>query len=159
MKTTRRYGTKADLALDMWVKLARAFSVFDRKTVEHIRTFRLTQAQFGVLETLGHKGPLKLGELCRKQLVSGGNMTVVVDNLERGGLVERIRSKEDRRSIIVQLTAKGRHLFERIFPQHAQHVAEVASVLTEGEQTELGMLLKKLGIGVVLKETRGGLKR
>jgi MarR family 2-MHQ and catechol resistance regulon transcriptional repressor len=158
MPTTRRYGKRTDLALDMWVKLARAFSVFDHKTVEHIRTFGLTQAQFGVLETLGHKGPLKLGELCRKQLVSGGNMTVVVDHLERDGLVERIRSTKDRRSIVVQLTTKGSHLFERIFPQHAQHVAEVASVLTEREQTDLGALLKKLGIGAVRKETMGGLK-
>jgi MarR family 2-MHQ and catechol resistance regulon transcriptional repressor len=151
MTATRRYGKKADLALDTWVKLARAFSVFDHKTIEHIRTVGLTQAQFGVLETLGHKGPLTLGELCRKQLVSGGNMTVVVDNLERGGLVGRIRSREDRRSIVVQLTAKGRHLFDRIFPQHAEHVAMLASVLTEHEQVELGSLLKKLGVGITQK--------
>jgi MarR family 2-MHQ and catechol resistance regulon transcriptional repressor len=151
MTTTTRYGKKADLALATWVKLARAFSVFDHRTIEQIRTFGLTQAQFGVLETLGHKGSLTLGELCRKQLVSGGNMTVVVDNLERRGLVERIRSREDRRSIGVQLTAKGLHLFERIFPQHAEHVANITSVLTEHEQVELGALLKKLGMGITHK--------
>src|SRR5512137_956660 len=97
--TTARYGRRADVALSTWVKLARAFSVFNHRTDEQIRTFGLTQAQFGVLEILGHKGPLTPGELCTKRLVSGGNMTVVVDHLERDGLVERRRSTEDRRSV------------------------------------------------------------
>lgn len=145
MKTTRKYGKKADLALSMWVKLARASSTFGKLTQDHIRTFGLTEPQFGVLECLGHLGALTLGELSRKQLVSGGNMTCVVDNLEREGLVERKQSTEDRRVINVQLTAKGKELFEKIFAQHAETVAQLASVLTEQEQTELSTLLKKLG--------------
>ena len=142
------YGKKADRALALWVKLARAFSVFNHRTAEHIRTFGLTQAQFGALECLGHKGPLTLGELCRKQLVSGGNMTVVVDNLEREKLVERLRSKEDRRAIVVRLTPKGKELFDRIFRGHAEYVATLSSVLSEGEQARLSSLLKKLGKSV-----------
>lgn len=145
MRTTKQYGRKADAALTMWVKLARAFSVFNRKTEEQIRSFGLTQAQFGALECLGHKGTQTLGELCKKQLVSGGNMTVVIDNLEREGLVERVRSTEDRRAIQVHLTPKGKALFEKVFPVHAAYVAELASVLTEKEQQQLGDLLKKLG--------------
>jgi len=147
MVTTKQYGHKADVALTMWVKLARAFSVFNRKTEGQIRTFGLTQAQFGAFECLGHKGSLTLGELCKKQLVSGGNMTVVIDNLEREGLVERVRSTEDRRAIQVHLTPKGRALFEKVFPDHATYVADLASVLTEKEQLKLGNLLKKLGTG------------
>jgi MarR family transcriptional regulator, 2-MHQ and catechol-resistance regulon repressor len=145
MRTTRHYGHKADLALATWVKLARAFSVFNHRTIEHIRTFGLTQAQFGVVEVLGHLGPKTLGELCRKQLVSGGNMTVVVDNLERLELVERKRNADDRRSILVQLTPGGRALFAKSFPDHARYVADLASVLSEAEQLQLGRLLKKLG--------------
>jgi MarR family 2-MHQ and catechol resistance regulon transcriptional repressor len=147
MRTTKQYGRKADVALTMWVKLARAFSVLNRKTDEHIRSFGLTQAQFGAFECLGHKGTLTLGELCRKQLVTGGNMTVVIDNLERQGLVERVRSTEDRRTIRVHLTPKGRSLFEKVFPEHAAFVGTLASVLTEKEQRRLGDLLKKLGTG------------
>jgi MarR family 2-MHQ and catechol resistance regulon transcriptional repressor len=149
--TTSRYGRKDDLALSTWVKLARSFSVFNRKTAEHIRSFGLTQAQFGVLEVLGHKGPMTPGELCNKQLVSGGNVTVVVDHLERDGFVERRRSRTDRRSVVVHLTPAGRNLFERIFPLHAQFVGSLASVLSGREQKELGDLLKKLGTTLAAK--------
>ncbi|MBI4429957.1 MAG: MarR family transcriptional regulator, partial [Ignavibacteriales bacterium] len=107
--------------------------------------FGLTQPQFGALETLGHLGPMTIGELCKKQLVSGGNMTVVVNNLEDMGLISRSTSKEDRRAYIVKLTSKGRRLFERIFAAHAEIVAKAASVLSEDEQKELSLLLKKLG--------------
>jgi len=148
MKTTKRYGRKADTALSMWVKLARASSTFGHKTQENIREFGLTTPQFAVLETLGHLGPLLMGELTRKQLVSGGNTTVVVNNLTRRGLVERLVCKEDRRATYVQLTTKGRKLFRHIFPKHAAFVARTASVLSEAEQKRLATLLKKLGKGI-----------
>ncbi len=145
MKQTRRYGKKANAALTLWVKLARSFSVFSKAADSDIDSYGLTQPQFGALECLGHLGPMTIGQLCRKNLVSGGNMTVVVDNLEKLGLVERVPSKEDRRAIVVQLTAKGEKMFREIFPRHAKHIAKLASVLTETEQEELGRLLKKLG--------------
>ena len=148
MNATKRYGKKAERALGMWVKLARAAATFGQLTAEDIRRYGLTQAQFGALETLGHVGPLPLGELCKKQLVSGGNMTVVADNLEKEGLLERIHNQEDRRVVLVQLTKKGKKLFDEIFVQHAQRVADLASVLTEEEQEELGRLTKKLGISL-----------
>lgn len=148
MKTTVRYGKKADRALSLWVKLARAFSVFSKASDADIVRYGLTQAQFGVVECLGHLGPLTLGELCKKKLVSGGNMTVVVDNLEKLGLVERVHSLADRRAIVVQLTKKGKSLFKKIFPQHAKHIAQLVSVLSEHEQKELARLLKKLGRSV-----------
>ncbi len=148
MKTTKRYGKKADTALSMWVKLARASSVFAHKTQENIREFGLTPPQFSVLETLGHLGPLLMGELTRKQLVSGGNTTVIVNNLEKRGLVERAVCKDDRRATYVQLTARGKKLFRQIFPKHAAFVARTASVLTEAEQRDLALLLKKLGTSI-----------
>jgi MarR family 2-MHQ and catechol resistance regulon transcriptional repressor len=148
MKTTKRYGKKAESALGLWVKLARAYHTFARHTAADIRASGLTQPQFGALESLGHLGPMQIGELCRKQLVSGGNMTVVVDNLEKDGLVERVPHAEDRRAIIVRLTAKGKKVFEDSFPKHAQYVTKIASVLTEEEQAELSQLLKKLGTGL-----------
>jgi MarR family 2-MHQ and catechol resistance regulon transcriptional repressor len=148
LKTTKKYGKRASIALDMWVKLARASMTFGKLTLENIKSFGLTQPQFGVLETLGHIGPLTLGELSRKQLVSGGNMTCVVDNLEKEGIVERVHSTEDRRAIIIQLTPKGQSLFDGIFGTHARYVAEIASVLEEDEQRRLSDLLKKLGLGL-----------
>jgi MarR family 2-MHQ and catechol resistance regulon transcriptional repressor len=148
MRTTERYGRKADLALSMWVKLARASSTFGRLTGKDIERYGLTQPQFGVFELLGHLGPLTIGDVGKKMLVTGGCVTVIIDNLEKENLVERSRSTEDRRVIKVQLTENGERLFKEIFGRHAERVTELASVLTEEEQIQLSNLLKKLGLAL-----------
>ena len=148
MKSTKRYGKKAAIALDMWVKLARAFGTFSKHAFDDIRRYGLTQPQFGIVEILGHVGPLTLGELAKKQLSSCGNMTVVVDNLEKEGLVVRKPCKEDRRSIYVHLTPKGQQTFKETFHHHARHITTLASVLAEKEQQQLAGLLRKLGLGL-----------
>jgi MarR family 2-MHQ and catechol resistance regulon transcriptional repressor len=148
MRTTKRYGKKADLALTMWVKLARASTTFGRLTGKDIEQYGLTQPQFGVLEMLGHLGPLTIGDIGKRMLVTAGCITVILDNLEKEGLVERVRSGEDRRVINVQLTTTGQATFKRIFRRHAKRVTELASVLTEEEQAQLSDLLKRLGIGL-----------
>jgi MarR family 2-MHQ and catechol resistance regulon transcriptional repressor len=145
MSRSRYYGDSEERALALWVKLARAYSTFNKGTVQDIRRYGLTQPQFAVLECLGHLGPMMIGELSRKMLVSGGNMTCVVDNLERDGLVERQHDANDRRSVIVALTDKGRALLEELFPQHAAFIANAVSALTPEEQSQLAQLLKKLG--------------
>jgi MarR family 2-MHQ and catechol resistance regulon transcriptional repressor len=132
----------------LWIKLARATSTFGKLAGDNIRSFGLTEPQFGVLECIGHLGPLALGELSRKRLVSGGNITCVVDNLEKDGLVERVHSSEDRRTIVAQLTPKGKKVFDETFVGHAEFITELASVLTEHEQEQLSHLLKKLGLGL-----------
>ncbi len=148
MKTTRKYGKKVDLALLTWVKLARAFASFSKKSNDNIKSFGLTQPQFAVIEVLGHLGPLKVGAICDKMLVSGGNMTLVLDNIEKLGYVERVPSKEDRRAILVRLTSKGSELFNEIFKVHAEYITKLMSVLNAEEQKTLGDLLKKLGTAV-----------
>ena len=145
MKRSGRYGKDLDLALSTWVKLARASALFSKRTGDHIRASGLTVAQFGAMETLHHRGPLTPGELCAKQLVSGGNMTVVLDNLEREGLIRRIRSSIDRRSTTVHLTRRGEAMMGRIFPEHARVVGGLFSALSRDELLSLGALLRKLG--------------
>jgi len=151
MKTTKQYGKKVDLALSLWVKLTRAHDTFGHLTAANIRSFGLTSAQFGVIECLGHLGTMLIGDLTKKHLVSGGNMTVVVNNLEKEGLVERSVNAKDHRAFYVKLTPKGKHLFEKIFLKHAQHIVKLASVLSESEQAELGLLLKKLGTSLPIE--------
>ncbi len=141
----KSYGKETDLALATWVKLARAYSTIDRHSSENIRSHKLTQPQFAVIEALGHLGSMKIGELCNKMLVSGGNMTLVLDNLEKNNLIERIHSREDRRAILVKLTKEGDALFKRTFTQHAEYITKLFSVLDEAEKIRLGELLKKLG--------------
>lgn len=148
MKTTKKYGQKIDDALSLWVKLTRAYLTISKKVSENVKSFNLTEPQFGALECLGHLGPMTIGSLCSKQLVSGGNMTLVIDNLEKEGLAERIHSKEDRRTIVVRLTPKGEELFNSIFTRHAEFISELTSVLSKEEISVLSGLLKKLGTSI-----------
>jgi MarR family 2-MHQ and catechol resistance regulon transcriptional repressor len=150
------YGKQADLALDLWVKLARAYETMSQVAAEDIRRYGLTQPQFGVIEALGHLGKLTLGELSRKMLSSCGNITVVIDNLEEDGLVERLECPTDRRVTYVDLTAKGRRLFKGSFTQHARRIAEAASVLSPEEQRELSRLLRKMGLSLVAMKKKIG---
>jgi MarR family 2-MHQ and catechol resistance regulon transcriptional repressor len=145
MKNTIQYGKKIDTALSMWVKLQRAYATFNKKNADHLKNFGITAAQYAVIECLGHNGPMIMGELCKKMLVSGGNMTVVVDNLEKDGFVERVPSEGDRRAIQVRFTPKGKKAFDESFSRHADYLTRLASVLTEQEQEILGGLLRKLG--------------
>lgn len=145
MKTTKKYGKKIDLALSTWVKLYRAFSSINKKSNESIKAFGLTQPQFAVIEALGHLGKLKVGELCEKLMVTGGSMTLVLDNVTKLGYIERVFNQEDRRTIYVQLTPKGKILFDKIFKTHADNITKFMNVLTFEEQVQLGELLKKLG--------------
>jgi MarR family transcriptional regulator, 2-MHQ and catechol-resistance regulon repressor len=148
MRNTIKYGKKIDTALSMWVKLLRANATFNKKNADHLKNFGITAAQYAVIECLGHLGPMIMVELCKKMLVSGGNMTVVVDNLEKDGLVERLPSNGDRRAILVRLTPKGKRIFDDSFGKHAEYLTKLASALTIQEQEELGKLLKKLGCAV-----------
>jgi MarR family 2-MHQ and catechol resistance regulon transcriptional repressor len=87
-------------------------------------------------------------EICGKLLKSSGNTTLVVDNLEKHGLVQRQRDENDRRVVMVQLTEAGRELIAGLFPSHAAVVSEEMSVLTPEEQRQLGELCRKLGRGL-----------
>lgn len=143
-----QYSADENRALDLWVKLARAYAVFNKEAISHIRSVGLTPTQFAVLECLGHRGEMTLGALSEKMLMSCGNMTMVVQNLEKEGLVERVRSAEDRRVVHVDLTSLGQQRFEAIFPGHAMHIHQQAQVLSVAEQEQLATLLKKLGLGL-----------
>jgi MarR family 2-MHQ and catechol resistance regulon transcriptional repressor len=86
-------------------------------------------------------------EIGKKILKSSGNMTLVIDNLEKRGLVRRERSKEDRRYFTVHLTEAGKKLIKEFFPTHAGRITAEMGVLTPSEQEQLGRLCKKLGLG------------
>ena len=105
----------------------------------------LTISQFGVLEALHHKGPLCQRDIGVKILKSTGNMTLVIDNLEKHGLVKRERNTEDRRYFTVHLTQAGSELITRVFTDVESAIVAELAILSEGEQELLGSLCKKLG--------------
>lgn len=132
-------------ALDLYIKLMRAAESIAQRTQEPIERTGLTIGQFGVLEALLHLGPLTVGELARKRLRSPNNLTVIVDNLERDGLVRRERDLKDRRQIIVLLTDAGRERILALFPDHVAHIREEFRILTPEERDELERLLRIVG--------------
>lgn len=143
---TRYQGTKEEIrALDTYIKLVRATDSVSSRIHRHLDASNLTTTQFGVLEALLHLGPLYQRDLASKLLKSGGNITLVVDNLEKRELVKRDREIEDRRCIKVSLTEKGHELISQIFPSHVATVVNEMSILTPSEQEELDRLCRRLG--------------
>jgi MarR family 2-MHQ and catechol resistance regulon transcriptional repressor len=144
----RTWSDDEERALRLWIALARAYSTMARAVSTKIARYGLTTAQFGILEALHHLGPLPLGELAEKLLVTGGNVTYVMDRLESQGLVERRRSDADRRVVTAVLTSEGRKLVTEVFPGHATFIHELVSTLSPNDQERARTLLKRLGKGI-----------
>jgi MarR family 2-MHQ and catechol resistance regulon transcriptional repressor len=125
----------------------RAAEAVNGRTAPLIRDAGLTASQFGVLEALHFLGPLRQHELAAKILKSSGNITMVVDNLEHGGLVGRERDTDDRRCVTVSLTPKGAALIAATYPRVAERIVEAFGALSPADQAQLGALCKQLGLG------------
>ena len=106
------------VSLKLWVVLARAFTAVGGHVDTNIAQHDLTTAEFGILEVLLHKGPLLLGEIQRKILVTSGGITYLVDRLVDKGLVKREECPNDRRARYAVLTPAGDALIRRLFPDH-----------------------------------------
>src|SRR5262245_49791215 len=146
MATHHRGTTDEVRALDAYIKMNRALDAMHRRIGRELAEQGLTPPQLGVLESLYHLGPLSQGDLGRKLLCSGANISVLVDNLEKSGLVARGRSEADRRVVTVSLTPAGRKLIARVFPAHARGITRVMAALSADEQETLARLCKKLGL-------------
>lgn len=133
-------------ALNLFIKLVRAADSVSNRVNTFITKNNLTVSQFGVLESLYHLGPMSQCDIGKKLLKTGGNMTMVIDNLEKRGLVQRVRDENDRRFIRVHLSEEGNKLIKTIFPSHVEHIVNVLSVLDADEQEQLAKLCKKVGL-------------
>jgi len=135
------------LAMNAWVKLARAAGSVGNRLARRLAAADLTESQFGVLDALLHLGPMHQCDLARKILRTTGNVTLVVDNLEQRGLVRRERREDDRRFIQVALTPAGDALIREVFPRHADAVATELEVLSGEELRQLTYLCRRLAAG------------
>jgi MarR family 2-MHQ and catechol resistance regulon transcriptional repressor len=141
-------GTAAEQrALSVYVKLARAANAALAYARVGLEDAGLSLGQFAVLEALYHVGPLNLGDLARRILTSSGNLTLVLDNLEKRGLVKRQQQGRDKRFVIATIKPAGRRLIARIFPEHARRITEVMGRLAPADLEKLGALCRKLGTG------------
>lgn len=134
------------LALNCYTKLMRAAETVTGRVSRTMTAAGLTISQFGVLEALHHKGPLCQRDIAKKILKSTGNITLVIDNLEKQGLVKRERTSEDRRYLTVILTEKGKALVSIVFNDVEASIITEMSALAVDEQVLLGRLCKKLGL-------------
>lgn len=153
--------SKLDLHLyRIWMKAFRA--VFNNVRAD-IAKYGLREDQFIILELLYNEGPHPIQRISERFSIPSGSITYVVDKLEKMEYVERKPSPTDRRGCHVVLTDKGEHLFNDIFPKHADTISENLSFATNEEKYQLIELLKKIGLGAEglceQKPSKGDIKR
>jgi MarR family 2-MHQ and catechol resistance regulon transcriptional repressor len=146
MGTHFKGGAGTVRALDAYIKMMRAANSVNHRISLSLAEHKLTPSQFGVLETLMHLGRQQQHSLGEKLLRSGGNITTVVDNLEKRKLILRERCTDDRRCIWVQLTKDGSHLIESVFPRIAELITQGFSVLAKDELLAFGDFCKRIGL-------------
>lgn len=132
------------LALSVWIRMLKAHNVVFRRARERMAPF-CTMAQFDVLAQLSREEHgITPAELSRLLLVTAGNLTGLLDRMERAQLVKRMPDEKDRRMTRVTLTDKGKTLALKIMPIHSQDIQEILGGLNAGELRKLRGLLDKL---------------
>jgi len=151
-RTATAHGThyrgtpREQLALGAFIKLLRAAHWASLSAGKQREAAGLTESQWGVLEALYHRGPMIQTEIAARLLSSPSNLTLVIDNLERDGLVERRIDALDRRRRVARLTRRGGRLVEHVLPDHVAGIVAVMDSLSEREQRRLAALCRKLGV-------------
>ncbi|AOP36108.1 MarR family transcriptional regulator [Leptospira tipperaryensis] len=143
-------GNKREKAvLDAFIKLSRCSDSIRQLEDKVFTRYGLTTGQFGCLETLHHLGPMCQKEIGQKIFSCEGNITQIIDNLEKRKLVQRVRSEEDRRYIIIHLTPEGSEIVQKAFPDLLQNLLQKFDPLTEDRLLDLGDTLKEVGLKTV----------
>ncbi len=146
MGTHYKGSSKEVNALNTYLKLIRAAESVSSRINASLIENKLTGSQFNLLDSLYHLGPLSQKEIGNKLLKTGGNITMIVDNLEKRKLVTRERGVIDRRYFTVHLTNKGKELIQKLFPKKLKAIVDEINILGEDEQLELQRLCKLLGM-------------
>lgn len=135
-------------ALNSYIKLIRSAESLSSKINLKLNEQGLTESQFSVLDALFHLGSMKQREIGKKILKSGGNITMVINNLEKRDLVQRKRGEKDKRQFIIHLTTKGRNLIQELLPNIAKKIKKHFEILSKEEQKELQRLCKIVGLQI-----------
>ncbi len=132
-------------ALRLWLRLLTCTQIVEKKVRSQLRErFDTTLPRFDLMAQL-ERAPegLKMNELSRRMMVTGGNVTGITDQLVAEGLVDRVDVEGDRRAYRVRLTAKGRKLFHEMAHQHEQWIVDAFSGLSGKDISALHKLLGK----------------
>jgi MarR family 2-MHQ and catechol resistance regulon transcriptional repressor len=148
MGTNYKGSKKTIDALNSYIKLIRSAESLSSKLSLMLSDYGLTESQFGALDSLYHLGPMKQKEIGKKILKSGGNITMVINNLEKRGMVERRKGEKDKRQFIIHLTSKGRKSFQELLPYITKKIKKHFEILDKDEQKELQRLCKIVGLQI-----------
>ncbi len=133
-------------ALRIWLRLLTCTQLIERRVRSRLRErFATTLPRFDLMSQLErHPEGLKMNELSRLLMVTGGNVTAIVDQLEKEGLVARVDEPADRRAFRIRLTRAGEKSFAEMARAHEEWVVELLAGMTRREQDELLRLLAKV---------------
>ncbi len=140
----KNYGQSSDTDLALFIRLQRSAIFLQREVGKITMKHGLTLSQFAVLEALYHKGDLNICQILSKILATSGNLTVVIRNLEKMGLVKRLRDPHDKRAYLISLTEEGSRVTERIFPEQLALLENYLSVYDRDEKRALISQLDRL---------------
>jgi DNA-binding MarR family transcriptional regulator len=141
-------------SLRLWLRLLTCTNLIETHVRKALaKEFKTTLPRFDLMAQL-ERAPrgLQMGELSRRMLVTGGNVTGIVDQLERGGLLVRTEHPADRRAYLVKLTKEGRRLFGQMAAEHETWIVKLFSGIPKREQRALTESLTRLR-GQLTRET------
>lgn len=133
-------------SLRLWLRLLTCTHLVETHVRKALaKEFKTTLPRFDLMAQL-ERAPLglQMGELSRRMLVTGGNVTGIVDQLERSGLIVRTEDPADRRAYLVKLTKEGRRLFAQMAAEHETWIVKLFSGIPKREQRALHESLSRL---------------
>lgn len=142
------------MALKLWLRMLSCTTQIEAEIRRRLRArFDVSLPRFDYMAQLyRHRDGLKMKDLSRHLMVTGGNVTGLTDELERDALVLRENSPDDRRSWIVSLTDKGRSAFEAMAQEHEQWIVELLASLNDRGMQQLYTQLGGLRVSLVQRE-------
>lgn len=134
------------LGLRLWLRMLTCSTLVENRVRGLMRTgFDTTLPRFDLMAQLaGAPRGIKMSDLSRRMMVTNGNITGITDQLERDGLVERVKVDTDRRSCLIRLTAKGRQSFRRMSSAYQRWVTEMFQDIPDERMELLYELLGEL---------------
>lgn len=143
-------------AIRLWLRMLATNRLVETRTRRLLQErYATTLPQFDLMAQLERapKG-LKMGELSKRMMVTGGNVTGITDLLEKEGLVERVADPADRRAWLVRLTTAGRRGFAAMAAEHERWIVEAFGELSGREMAAIATLLARLKTHVRSLEER-----
>jgi len=130
--------------VELWRSLVDSWKRFQRGAEKNLAVLDLTPAELRILRVLREQGSSPMNHFSQETMLSQASITGIIDKLEERGLVERVRSREDRREVLIAITPKGDHAYTRGMDLHKQFVEKALSALKADEVDTLVSLFKRL---------------